>query len=99
MFRPWFAPKAYGYGFTPITWEGWLATLVFVLLVVVTTGYLTPDPRLLHLLRLDRMPLLRELRPNTFEVMAALCVEIFAFLALGWWKCSGPWMWRNGPPA
>ena len=26
----WFRPKKWGWGFTPITWEGWLATLVLV---------------------------------------------------------------------
>jgi len=26
----WFRPKSYGYGFYPISWEGWIATLVFV---------------------------------------------------------------------
>jgi hypothetical protein len=90
MSRPWFAPKSFGYGFTPTTWEGWLATVLFMLVVVVTVSYLTPDPRFFHLLGLDRVPVLRELRPGTFEVIAALVVEIFAFLALGWWKCSGP---------
>ena len=29
--RPWFGPKKYlGWGWTPITWEGWLATAVFL---------------------------------------------------------------------
>lgn len=29
MRKPWFRPKLYGYGFTPISWEGWLATALF----------------------------------------------------------------------
>lgn len=29
----WFRPKRYGWGFTPISWEGWLATLIFVALI------------------------------------------------------------------
>jgi hypothetical protein len=94
--RPWFAPKAYGYGFNPVTWEGWLATLLFVLLVVLTSGYLTADPRALHLFGLDRIPLLRDLRPNTFEVIGALVAEIAGFLVIGRLKCSGPWKWRDG---
>jgi len=95
MSRAWFAPKDIGYGATPITWEGWLVTLLFVLLVVLTVGYLTPDPRVLHLVGLDRVPLLRDLRPNVFEVIAALVVEIFAMLAVARWKSSGPWGWRD----
>jgi hypothetical protein len=26
----WFAPKMFGLGATPVTWQGWLATLIFV---------------------------------------------------------------------
>jgi hypothetical protein len=26
----WFAPKRYGYGATPVTWQGWALTLGFV---------------------------------------------------------------------
>jgi hypothetical protein len=27
MTQYWFRPKRYGYGATPVTWEGWLATV------------------------------------------------------------------------
>ena len=30
MSRYWFKPKRYGYGATPITWEGWVFTLLIV---------------------------------------------------------------------
>ena len=30
----WFAPKRFGYGLTPISWEGWLATLIFIGIIV-----------------------------------------------------------------
>ena len=34
--RPWFGPKKYlGWGWTPITWEGWLATAVFLIAFLV----------------------------------------------------------------
>lgn len=26
MSKPWFVPKKYGYGLTPVTWEGWVCT-------------------------------------------------------------------------
>ncbi len=29
----WFRAKRYGYGWTPATWQGWLITLVFALLI------------------------------------------------------------------
>jgi hypothetical protein len=28
--KPWFAPKRYGYGAVPATWQGWVATAVFI---------------------------------------------------------------------
>jgi hypothetical protein len=31
----WFAPKRYGYGATPITWQGWALTLGFVAIAMV----------------------------------------------------------------
>ncbi|WP_066800333.1 hypothetical protein [Sphingomonas soli] len=31
----WFAPKMFGLGAVPVTWQGWAATLVFVALAVV----------------------------------------------------------------
>jgi VIT1/CCC1 family predicted Fe2+/Mn2+ transporter len=31
--RYWFRPKTYGYGATPITWEGWAVTIGVALLV------------------------------------------------------------------
>ena len=30
----WFRRKRYGYGWTPDTWQGWLATAMFIVLVV-----------------------------------------------------------------
>ncbi|MGB7037529.1 MAG: hypothetical protein WBD71_18625 [Xanthobacteraceae bacterium] len=31
----WFKPKRYGYGATPVTWQGWAVTLGTVLIMVV----------------------------------------------------------------
>ena len=30
----WFKPKRYGYGMTPASWEGWLITLGFILILL-----------------------------------------------------------------
>jgi hypothetical protein len=32
--RYWFKPKRYGYGATPVTWQGWCATAAFVVVFV-----------------------------------------------------------------
>jgi hypothetical protein len=30
----WFRPKRYGYGATPVTWQGWLVILVYIAIVL-----------------------------------------------------------------
>lgn len=33
--RPWFGPKRYfGWGWTPVTWEGWAVTAIFLVIVI-----------------------------------------------------------------
>lgn len=36
MKKYWFLPKCYGYGFFPISWQGWLATLVLLGLILLS---------------------------------------------------------------
>jgi hypothetical protein len=36
----WFKPKRYGYGATPVTWQGWALTLGFVAAVFVLAWWL-----------------------------------------------------------
>lgn len=31
----WFKRKLYGWGWTPVTWQGWLLIIVYILLIVV----------------------------------------------------------------
>jgi hypothetical protein len=33
--EPWFVPKRFGYGASPATWQGWLATAGFIALFVL----------------------------------------------------------------
>ena len=33
MTQYWFKPKSYGYGATPVTWEGWAVTLAAVIIL------------------------------------------------------------------
>ncbi len=36
MSKYWFRPKSYGFGFFPISWEGWVATGVLVFLILIS---------------------------------------------------------------
>jgi hypothetical protein len=33
--RPWFGPNRVGYGLHPQTWQGWLITVSFVIVVIL----------------------------------------------------------------
>ena len=35
----WFAPKLFGFGATPVTWQGWALTLASVAAVLLDTRY------------------------------------------------------------
>lgn len=35
----WFRPKYFGYGATPVTWQGWLATLAIVVVCLPIAMY------------------------------------------------------------
>jgi len=41
----WFGPKRYGWGFTPVSWQGWLVTGAYVVAVFVLVATLAkPQP-------------------------------------------------------
>lgn len=40
MSRYWFRPKTYGYGATPVTWEGWAVTLGTALAMILVSFFL-----------------------------------------------------------
>ncbi|GBQ83187.1 hypothetical protein AA13595_1118 [Gluconacetobacter johannae DSM 13595] len=35
--RAWFKPKTFGYGASPASWQGWLATAIFVVVFLAAT--------------------------------------------------------------
>jgi amino acid transporter len=40
----WFAPKRYGFGSVPITWQGWAVTIAFIVVVTVLAFTLARQP-------------------------------------------------------
>jgi hypothetical protein len=40
----WFAPKRYGYGSVPVSWQGWAVTIGFVAVLIAVTLSLRKDP-------------------------------------------------------
>ncbi len=55
MRKPWFGPKRLGIGVSPRSWEGWVATLVFILAFVGLHRVLPQDTAWLWLGRLGAL--------------------------------------------
>ena len=81
MTRYWFRPKRYGYGATPVTWEGWLLTLATALaMVAVSLG-----------LRLETRSIWALAALIAFDVAALVLLFIVSRR-----KTEGEWRWRWG---
>ena len=39
----WFKPKRFGYGATPITWEGWAVVIVFIIYIISLSSLIKED--------------------------------------------------------
>ncbi len=77
----WFKPKRYGYGATPVTWQGWALILGVVAAMVAVSFYLRltePHDWALALL-------------IAFDVLALGTLFVFSRR-----KTDGEWRWRWG---
>ena len=83
MTQYWFKPKGYGYGATPITWEGWAATLA---VVAVIAGSVVVMNRIV-----DRSNMTAWL---TWAVLIAIAT--LWFIQFTRRKTDGEWRWRWG---
>lgn len=55
---PWFGPRRFpNWGWTPVTWQGWVVTLVFIVAIVVCALYV-PGPALRVIVELVLIALL-----------------------------------------
>ena len=77
----WFRPKPYGYGATPVTWQGWAVTLGTVLAMVAVSLLLRLGER--HSWTLA-------------AVLAFDALAILTLIAVGRAKTAGEWRWRWG---
>jgi membrane protein YdbS with pleckstrin-like domain len=83
MTRYWFKPKRYGYGATPVTWEGWALTVGIVAVValpIVATNILA-----------DRSNVDAWLAWAAFIVIA-----VFWMVRISRQRTDGKWRWRWG---
>ena len=82
MNRYWFKPKPHGFGATPTTWEGWLSTLVCVVVIAMMGPWIAgrfADPQ----------------QGRMVALLAVLAV-VAAFVGLCALKTEGGRRWRSG---
>jgi hypothetical protein len=81
MAEYWFKPKRYGYGATPVTWQGWAVTLGTVLVMVAASLYLR----------------LTEQHYWALAVMFAFdAAALFTLFVVSRRRTNGEWRWRWG---
>jgi hypothetical protein len=77
----WFKPKTFGYGATPITWEGWALTLGFALVIA---GCVVTIIR--H----------KESLPTFVTSLVIIVVATIVLTAVSVQKTDGAWGWNAG---
>ena len=76
----WFKPREYGYGATPVTWEGWAVTVVTMFIVVLASML---------------APVLGQGRSGGFKALVIDLLAITAFVMISRMKTDGEWRWRK----
>jgi peptidoglycan/LPS O-acetylase OafA/YrhL len=77
----WFKPKNYGFGATPITWQGWALVGVYVAIVVAAT---------LMFVGRQKSP------PAWISWIIVMVVATSVMTLASWLKTDGTWQWRWG---
>jgi len=87
MADPWFKPKTYGYGASPANWKGWVAVLVYGLVVLLFTWALIV------------VPARDGSGPGTMQVALFLALSVAVtgtFIRITRARTDGEWRWRWG---
>ena len=87
MARYWFKPKTYGYGATPVTWQGWVVTLGAAAVLVQLAFVFIAWPAQAHT------------GPGLAGLLVWAGLEamvIVGLIAIGHAKTDGEWNWRWG---
>ena len=87
MVRYWFRPRRYGYGATPVTWEGWALTVTVAAVVAISVVAIN--------LLADRSNFAVWIAWAVF-----IAAVVFWFVRFSRRKTNGEWRWRwNAPQA
>ena len=83
--RYWFRPKSFGYGSTPLTWEGWAVTLGSMVVTMATI--LTAVVAEVH-----RWP---DRRAVQVACLIAFATTLIVTIGVSRRKIDGDWRWRG----
>jgi hypothetical protein len=81
MGEPWFKPRSFGYGATPITWQGWVITIATMAIVVFSSLLI---------------PVLAAGTLWVFSAIVIDVVAVVGLLVVSRGKTEGEWRWRWG---
>ena len=81
MARYWFRQKTFGYGATPVTWQGWALTLA-VLLLLAALVYAAPY--------------VRDNTQRALLFVIGLPLILVPGIWISYIKTEGGWRWRGG---
>jgi MFS superfamily sulfate permease-like transporter len=77
----WFKPKTYGYGATPVTWEGWLVVALYTAAVLICCAILTTRGNTFS---------------HWLSAMVVIVVATVAVIWISVKKTDGAWHWQWG---
>jgi hypothetical protein len=77
----WFRPKTYGYGATPVTWEGWVVVVAYVLVAGIGGPVILRDKAFF----------------NWLSFFSVIAIATAVMIAVSVKKTDGPWHWQWGP--
>ena len=85
MARYWFRPRRYGYGATPVTWEGWALTVAVAAIVAISVA---------------AMNLLADRANFAVWIAWAVTVAavVVSFVRISRQRTDGEWRWRWNAP-
>jgi hypothetical protein len=78
----WFKPKTYGYGATPVTWEGWAIVLAYVVVVGIGAVLFVLGEKSFS---------------NGLTFFGVIALATAAMIAVSVKKTDGLWHWQWAP--
>ncbi|MGO8918636.1 MAG: hypothetical protein ACLQJR_22265 [Stellaceae bacterium] len=85
MTKLWFQARRYGWGWTPVTVEGWLVMSLFLAAVIVSTGVF-----------LYRVRSAGDLLAATITFLLSLAILVAALVVICWMTGERPrWRWGD----